>query len=89
MKINLKGMSRKELEKLKKDVDVALTRVNKKELKTARDAAAKVLAKHGFSLADLENAPKRAPRGTAKPKTKAAPKYANPADAIPAESDDN
>lgn len=80
MKVDLKGMTRKELEKLQKDVEKALTRVNKKELKVARDEAAKVLAKHGFSLADLEGAPKRAPRGTAKPKSKAAPKYANPAD---------
>ncbi|MEL6573086.1 MAG: H-NS histone family protein [Pseudomonadota bacterium] len=81
MKIDLKGASRKELEKLKKDVEKALAKVNQKELKAARDEAAKVMAKHGFSLADIEGAPKRAPRGTAKPKTKAAPKYANPADA--------
>lgn len=80
MKVDLKGMTRKELEKLQKDVEKALGRVNKKELKAARDEAAKVLAKHGFSISDLEEAPKRAPRGTAKPKSKAPPKYANPAD---------
>ena len=80
MKLDLKGLSRKELEKLQKDVEKALARVNKKELKVARDEAAKVMAKHGFSLTDLGSAPARAPRGTAKPKSKAAPKYANPAD---------
>lgn len=83
MKIDLKGMSRKELEKLQKDVEKALEKVNQKELKAARDEAAKVMAKHGFSLSDIGDMPKRAPRGTgpAKPKTKADPKYANPADA--------
>jgi len=81
MKVDLKGMSRKELEKLQKDVEKALAKVNTKELKAAKDAAAKVLAKHGFSLDDITDTP--APKTRAKssaPKAKAAPKFANPAD---------
>ena len=81
MKVDLKGMSRKELERLQKDVEKALARVNDKELKAARDAAAKAAEKLGFSLEEVVNAPARKPRKTSGPKTKAAPKYANPADA--------
>ena len=82
MKVDLKGMSRKELEKLQKDVEKALTRVNQKELKAARDAAAKAAAKLGFSLEEIAGLPAKAPRKKSTgPKTKAAPKYANPADA--------
>lgn len=83
MKPNLKEMSRKELEKLKADVEKALERVSKRELKAARDEAAKIVAKHGFSLADITGAaaPERKPRGTGKPKTKAPARFANPADA--------
>jgi DNA-binding protein H-NS len=82
MKIDLKGMSRKELEKLQKDVEKALSRVSEKELKAVRDEAAKLAAKHGYTLADIAGgtpAPKA--RKAAGPKTKAPAKYANPADA--------
>jgi DNA-binding protein H-NS len=81
MKVDLKGMSRKELEKLHKDVEKALTKVNEKELKAARDAAAKAAAKLGFSLEDISTLPARKTRKASGPKTKAAPKYASPADA--------
>lgn len=81
MKVDLKGMSRKELEKLKLDVEKALAKVSDKELKTARDEAAKIAAKHGFTLEDIAAAPVKKTRKVAGPKTKAAPKYANPADA--------
>lgn len=80
MKVDLKGMSRKELEKLQKDVEKALAKVSEKELKAARDEAAKIAAKHGFSLEDIAAAPARKRRASSGPKTKAAPKYANPAD---------
>lgn len=80
MKVDLKGMSRKELERLQKDVESALSKVNEKELKAARDAAAKAAAKLGFSLEEVLNAPVRKQRKSSAPKTKAAPKYANPAD---------
>jgi len=81
MKVDLKGMSRKELEKLQKDVEKALTKVSEKELKAARDAAAKAVAKMGFSLEDIADVPVRKKRKSSGPKTKAAPKYVNPADA--------
>jgi DNA-binding protein H-NS len=81
MKINLKGMSRKELEKFQKDVDKALTRISEKELKAVRDEAAKLVAKHGYTLADITgDAPVKKARKVAGPKTKAPAKYANPAD---------
>ena len=82
MKIDLKGMSRKELEKLQKDVAKALTRISDKELKAVRDEAAKLAAKHGYTLADIAGgttATKKATKAKG-PKTKAPPKYANPAD---------
>ncbi len=82
MKIDLKGMSRKELEKLQKDVDKALTRISDKELKAVRDEAAKLAAKHGYTLADITgDAPvKKARKIATEPKTKAPAKYANPTD---------
>ena len=80
MKINLKGMSRKELEKLQTDVEKALAKVSERELKAARNEAAKLVAKLGFSLEDIANAPTRKPRGTGKPKSKAPARFANPAD---------
>jgi len=80
MKVNLKGMTRKDLEKLQKDVEKALQKVNERELKAVRDEAAKLVAKHGFSLDQIAALPGRKPRGTGGPKTKSAPKYANPDD---------
>jgi len=81
MKVDLKGMTRKELEKLQKDVEKALLKVNEKELKQVRDAAAKLVAKHGFSLEDITGVAPRAKRKKSTgPKTVGAPKYANPAD---------
>jgi len=83
MKVDLKGLSRKELEKLQKDVEKALAKVSQKELKAARDEAAKIAAKHGFSLADITGvaAPAKKAAKAKGPKTKAPAKYANPADA--------
>lgn len=82
MKIDLKGMSRKELEKLQKDVAKALNRISEKELKAVRDEAAKLAAKHGYTLADIAGgtAPARKATKAKGPKTKAPAKYANPAD---------
>lgn len=84
MKFNLKSLSRKELEKLKADVEKALEKVGVREMKTAMIAAEKAAAAHGFSLSDFgagakTAAPKKAAKKTAK---KAAPaKFRNPADA--------
>ena len=84
MKPDLKSMSRKELEKLKADVEKALTKITEKELKEARAAAEKAAAQYGVSLADLMGGPAPKPRGRkakSGPKTKSAPKFRNPADA--------
>ena len=76
MKFDLSDMSRKDLEKLRKDVDKALERTSAKELKLAQEAAAKAAAEYGFSLSDVAAAaPKRASS------VKSAPKYRNPDDA--------
>ena len=75
MKFDLSEMSRKELEKLSKDVDKALERVSNKELKLAQEAAAKAAAEYGYSLSDVAAA---APKRSAA--VKSAPKYKNPDD---------
>ena len=77
-------MSRKELERLKADVEKALERVGKKEMQMAREAAEKAAAAHGYSLADLTGevaAPKkRGRKAAAAPKAKGTARFANPAD---------
>lgn len=80
MKISLKGMTRKELEKLRADVDKALEKVAEGEKKAARLAAEKAAKSFGFSLEDLADV-KVARRGPAKKndgRAKVAPKYQNP-----------
>lgn len=81
MKIDLKSMTRKELEKLRGDVDRELTRTIERDKKAAMAAAKKAAREHGFELSDIaeEPKPKKARKNTAK-KAPAAPKYANPAD---------
>lgn len=74
MTLDLDTLSRKELETLRADVDKALSRVGARELKAAREAAAKAAAEFGFSLDELTG-------GAKAPKVKAAAKYRNPADA--------
>ena len=89
MKVNLKGMSRKELEKLRADVDKALEQVSSREKDLAIKAAEKAAAAHGFSLAQLSGgeapAPKKRGRKpgpkAGKPMKAGAPRYKNPADA--------
>lgn len=76
MAINLKSMSRKELEKLACDVEKALRRMHRIELKKVRSEMEKLAAAHGVSLQDVFGASKRG--GAVKPKSVA--KYANPAD---------
>ena len=84
MKIDLKSMTRKELEKLKADVEKALSRVSAKEKKVALAAAEKAAAAHGFSLAEITgDAPAPAAKtrkAKAGPKTASKPKYRNPDD---------
>lgn len=84
MKNDLKSMTRKQLEKLRSDIDAAIEKLAAKERKAALQAAEKAAKAHGFSLADIMSneapaAPKRKPAKAAK--TPSAPKYANPNDA--------
>lgn len=86
MNIDLGTLSRKELEKLKANVEKALEKVSAREMKAAREAAEKAAAAHGFTLAEIAG-PKAAPVRQAKGKSKArnatkagVAKYANPAD---------
>lgn len=84
MKINLKGMTRKELEKLKTDIDKQLAKVADDEKKAALAAAEKAAKAHGYSLKDLSDV--KPGRKAAAPKkkdgrSKVAPKYRNPANA--------
>ncbi|MEL6959246.1 MAG: H-NS histone family protein [Pseudomonadota bacterium] len=77
MSIDLKKLSRKELEKLGRDVEKQLERLRQKELKALRSEMEKLAAAHGVTLEEAMKtgtAPKR------RNKPKSAPKYANPAD---------
>ena len=85
MKYDLKSMSRKELEKLRSDIDKTLERVSNREMKAALAAAEKAAKAHGFSLAEitLDTATAEKPqrkKATANPKTSGKPKYVNPKD---------
>lgn len=84
MAIDLKKMSRKELEKLLLDVKKALQTAQARDRREARKAAEKAAAEFGFSLNELsetgkaESKPKKTKKKTPGPKS--SPKFANPAD---------
>ncbi len=80
MKPDLKSMSRKELEKLRANIEKALERLAEKDKKAALVAAEKAAAAHGFSLTDLtaEPATRRRRKPKSGPKKMSAPKYKNP-----------
>ncbi len=82
MKPDLKSMTRKELEKLKANIDKALVKLAEKDKKAALAAAEKAAAAHGFSLAEITgDAPARKTRkAKTGPKKVSVPKYQNPAD---------
>ncbi|MFL4468582.1 H-NS family nucleoid-associated regulatory protein [Tateyamaria armeniaca] len=75
MAIKLDKMGRKELEKLRADVDKAIVALRKKEKKDALVAAQKAAAEFGYSLEELTS--KRSGRAAAKG-TKAEAKYMDP-----------
>ncbi len=80
MKTDLKSMTRKELEKLKVNVEKALAKLAEKDKKAALAAAQKAAAAHGFSLDEITQgvaAPKKR-KAKSGPKTVSAPKYRNP-----------
>ena len=60
MKIDLKSMTRKELEKLSADVDRELKRTIERDRKSAIAAAKKTAREHGFELSEIAEAPKPA-----------------------------
>jgi len=86
MAFNLKAMTRKELSKLKKDVEKALKTSEQRERRNALKAAEKAVAEFGFSLDEISGgakvkAPKKGKKGkVGRPRKKAAAKYRNPAD---------
>lgn len=81
MKPDLKAMTRKELEKLKADIDKALEKLVGREKKAALAAAEKAARAHGFSLVEItgpEQAAKPKPKTSKGPKKPSLPKYGNP-----------
>ncbi len=66
-------MSRKELEKLKVNVDKALDAAEERERRDALQAAQDAAAQYGYSLDELAGA-----GGTGKKRAKSRPKYRNP-----------
>ncbi|MCO6383227.1 H-NS family nucleoid-associated regulatory protein [Oceanicola sp. 502str15] len=81
MAVSLKGMNRKELEKLKADIEKALVKLADDDKKAAKAAAEKAALAHGFSLEELTGGAKRGRKAGKKTSgPKGAPKYANPAD---------
>ncbi|MFQ6551501.1 H-NS family nucleoid-associated regulatory protein [Aestuariibius insulae] len=78
MAIDLSKMKRGELEKLRKDIDKELKNAEARDLKDAREKAAKVAAEHGFTLDELAGGGRKSGKGGSKPKAPA--KYRNPED---------
>jgi DNA-binding protein H-NS len=76
MTIELNSLNRQELMKLRADVDKALSTLADREKRAAIEAAERVAAEHGFTLAEL-TAGGGAKLSRNKPKSPA--KYRNPA----------
>jgi len=75
MSNDLHSMSRRDLEKLRNDVDKTLATVVDRERKAALDAAERAAAEHGFKLSELYDT--SVGRGT-KIKQKSPARYRNP-----------
>ncbi|RME14646.1 MAG: H-NS histone family protein [Alphaproteobacteria bacterium] len=80
MKFDLKGMNRKQLERLRADVDKALARLAEAEKRAALKAAEAAARAHGYSLAEITGADLPSLKGEKRTGTrgKVAPKYRNP-----------
>ena len=81
MTIDLKSMTRKELEKLKTSVERELARTIERDKKAAVAAAQKAAREHGFELTDVVDTKKPIKKTKAKKKLKPAagsPKYRHP-----------
>lgn len=79
MPLDLKTMSRKDLLKLRADVEKALIAAEHRDRDAALKAAENAAAEFGFSLGDLSGAAGGSKRKGGK-RPKALPKYSNPAD---------
>jgi DNA-binding protein H-NS len=77
MTFDLNSMSRKDLEKLRVDIDKALVKRAQDDLKTARLEIEKVAEIHGFSIEELTAAPLER---VVRTRGKVAPKYRSPHD---------
>ena len=73
MTIDISSMSRKDLEKLRRDIDKQIEKIGKNEQKIALEAAERAAREYGFSLAELTGSPAKAKTATVNP-----PKYRNP-----------
>ena len=80
MNRDLKTMTRKELMKLRADIDKALDKLTEKERKAARAAAEKAAASFGFSLDEITDGNNGTTKSPKKVKAPAAPRYRNPDD---------
>ena len=81
MQIDLKSMSRKDLEKHLKDVEAALEWAQERDRREAKKAAEKAAAEFGFSLDELDDDTKGQRKQRAKREKKpSVPMYANPSD---------
>lgn len=80
MTISLKDMNRKELEALRKRIDMRLKKLKETDRKDAIAAAQKAAKAHGFDLGELvvPQVPKR--KKSSKPKSTSVAKYENPDD---------
>lgn len=77
MALDLQEMSKKDLEQLRKDVDVALKDYDTRKKAEARAAAEAAVRELGFSLQDVvEGGKGKGKKGS----SQAAPKYRNPND---------
>ncbi len=84
MQIDLKSMTRPQLEKHLKDVKKALVTAQNKDRRNAKKAAEKAAAEYGFSLTELADGgdpPAKVLKKVKKtPAKKSKPQFANPAD---------
>ncbi|MGZ2258957.1 H-NS histone family protein [Roseobacter sp. A03A-229] len=77
---DLKSMTKKQLEKLQKDVEKALHALRTKEMREARRAAEQAAQKFGYSLSELAGSkPGRKPAKRKSTQPASVAKYANPA----------
>lgn len=77
MNTDLDKLSRSDLEKLRKDVEKAISTLAERERKKAVAAVEKAAAEHGFSLSELTGAAGGRVKRTG---SKSPAKYRNPAD---------